>query len=71
MSIEFGPLAVLLEPPPALVLLLLLLLLLLPQAPSASTVPASRHPVIALPRFRILLLTMLKQGSRIAPFAAA
>ena len=61
MSIVFPPL--LLDPP----LLLLLLLLLLPQAPSASTVPASRHPVttylprratglLALPRKRMLLL---------------
>src|SRR3979411_3019148 len=65
MSMVFPPL---LEPPPLLLdPPLLLLLLLLPQAPSASTVPASRQPVmtylprcatvpIALPRRRMLLL---------------
>jgi hypothetical protein len=53
MLIVFGPLAPLLElllAPP------LLLLLLLPHAPSAKMLPASRHPVTALPRERMLLL---------------
>jgi hypothetical protein len=45
-SMTFEPLLLLDEPP----LLLLELLLLLPQAPSTSTVPASKHPVTILPR---------------------
>jgi hypothetical protein len=55
MSTVFAP-PLLLEPPLLLDPPLLLLLLLLPQAANTSNVPASRHPIMALPRKRMLLL---------------
>ena len=51
----------LLPPPPAL----LLELLLLPHATIPNTAPASKQPVTALPRFRILLLWLFfSRGSQ-------
>jgi hypothetical protein len=58
MSTVFDPPAAALELPLlAAPLLVELLLLLLPHATTASAVPASRHPFIAFPRNRILLLS--------------
>ena len=66
MSIVFEP-PLLLEDP----LVVLLLLLLLPQAPSASTAPASMQPVMALPSKRMLLLCVCRCRTTLSPASRA